>query len=377
MLKFLRRKKKYNRLQNRRFFLFVNTIFLIVAALFAMWTIVSIVKLPIIRHSPFTYLVKKNEHSKPSHILNIISYNQSLFTLANNPPIINSSKYTVSSSTSHTAILWPVHTVYPDYGAVFPFNRVVAFYGNFYSSKMGILGEYPINKVLSKLKAQVAKWEYADPQTPIIPAIDYIAITAQDSPGVYGLYSLRMPKSQIEKAIHIANEVHGLVFLDVQVGMSTLQNELPYLAQYLHLPNVELAIDPEFAMKTRVAVPGTIIGTFDASDINFAIRYLAKIVRTYHLPPKILVIHRFTEAAITNYKKIIHLPGVQIVIDMDGWGSAQNKIKTYHDVIYSEPVQFTGFKIFYKNDISKPGWHILTPEDLLKLNPRPSFIQYQ
>lgn len=373
MIKLLRRKKEYNRLQNRRFFLFVNVIFLTVAALVAMWTIVSIVKSPIIIHSPFTYLVTRNEHSKPSHILNIISYNQLLFTLANNPPIINSYKHTISSST----LLWPVHTVYPDYGAIFPFNRVVAFYGNFYSSKMGILGEYSSNEVLLKLKAQVAKWEYADPQIPVIPAIDYIAITAQNSPGVSGLYSLRMPKNQIEKAIHMADKVHGLVFLDVQVGMSTLQNELPYLAQYLQLPNVELAIDPEFAMKTRAAVPGTLIGTFDASDINFTIRYLAGIVRTYNLPPKILVIHRFTEAAITNYKKIIHLPEVQIVIDMDGWGSAKNKIKTYHDVIYSEPVQFTGFKIFYKNDTSKPGWHVLTPKDLLKLNPRPSFIQYQ
>lgn len=35
---------------------------------------------------------------------------------------------------------WPVKYGYPLPGAIFPFNRVVAYYGNFYSKKMGVLG---------------------------------------------------------------------------------------------------------------------------------------------------------------------------------------------------------------------------------------------
>jgi hypothetical protein len=39
-------------------------------------------------------------------------------------------------------------------------------------------------------------------------------------------------------------------------------------------------------------------------------------------------------------------------------------------------VQFTGFKIFYHND-TKKGDPLMQPADVLKLRPRPLYIQYQ
>ena len=36
---------------------------------------------------------------------------------------------------------WPVKTAYPEAGAILPFKRIVAYYGNLYSKKMGVLGE--------------------------------------------------------------------------------------------------------------------------------------------------------------------------------------------------------------------------------------------
>ena len=80
---------------------------------------------------------------------------------------------------------------------------------------------------------------------------------------------------------------------------------------------------------------------------------------------------------VTNYKEIKPLPEVQIVMNMDGWGTQPKKIGTYKNFIYPEPVQFTGFKLFYKNDILSPGTVLFTPEQLLQLNPRPIYIQYQ
>jgi len=62
---------------------------------------------------------------------------------------------------------------------------------------------------------------------------------------------------------------------------------------------------------------------------------------------------------------------------MDGWGGKAKKIGTYNNFIYKEPIQFTGFKIFYKTDVKETGTTIFTPEELLKLNPRPIYIQYQ
>lgn len=191
-----------------------------------------------------------------------------------------------------------------------------------------------------------------------------------------------MPDSEIDKVLAMAAKIparaggNAIVFLDVQVGFSDLQTEVPLLEKYLKLPNVHLGVDPEFSMKTGIR-PGKVVGTLDATDINFAVNYLAKIVRENNLPPKILVVHRYTEKMVTNYKEITPLPEVQIVMDMDGWGGAAKKIGTYRSFIYPEPVQFTGFKLFYKNDIVTPTSTLMTPEDLLKLNPRPSYIQYQ
>lgn len=283
----------------------------------------------------------------------------------------------VSARQNTNTQLWPPYAVYPKYGAIFPFKRVVAYYGNFYSKNMGVLGEYPKKEMLAKLERAVKAWTVADPTTSVVPAIDYIAITAQGSSGSDGMYRARMPDSQIEKALSISREVHGVLILDVQVGLSTLENELPLLKKYLKQPDVELAIDPEFSMSKSKIPPGRIIGTVDAKDINYAIEYLAKLVRTYHLPPKFLVVHRFTEAMVTNYKKIVPLPEVQVVMDMDGWGSPSRKRRTYKDVIYKEPIQFTGFKLFYKNDIRPPSDHLMTPKEVLQLIPRPIFIQYQ
>jgi hypothetical protein len=122
--------------------------------------------------------------------------------------------------------------------------------------------------------------------------------------------------------------------------------------------------------------PGTKIGTIDASDINYASGYLAKLVREHGLPPKVLVIHRFTRGMVTNYQDIVLRPEVQIVMHMDGWGAPWLKRDSYKDYIVKEPVQYAGFKLFYHND-TKAGDPLMTPSEVLRLTPRPLYIQYQ
>lgn len=272
---------------------------------------------------------------------------------------------------------WPVKDKYALPGAILPFKRVVSYYGNLYSKQMGILGELPKDAMLKKLQGEVKKWNDADSALPAIPALHYIAVTAQGSPGAAGNYRLRMPFKQIDTVISWARSIDALTFIDVQVGLSTIQKELPEFEQYLAMPDVHFGMDPEFSMKTG-AKPGTVIGTYDAADINYVTKYLADIVKKYNLPPKILVVHRFTNAMVTNYKNIELRPEVQIVMDMDGWGSPAKKKDTYKGFIYAQPVQFTGFKIFYKNDTQRVGQkQEMQPEDVLKLKPMPVYIQYQ
>jgi len=282
---------------------------------------------------------------------------------------------TVKIATS-TPSLWPIKTVYPNYGALLPFDRIVAYYGNFYTGQLGVLGQYPPEQMLQMLMGEVAKWQATDPKTQVIPAIDYIAVTAQGTPGPDSKYRLRMPDDQIQKAITLANQVNGLVILDIQVGQSTVETEVPLLAQYLKLPNVELALDPEFSMKPGQR-PGTVIGSMDASDINFAAHFMANLVTENNIPPKILVVHRFTEQMVTNDQDITPLPQVQVVMDMDGFGTPAQKTKIYKEVVADHPVQFTGLKLFYKNDIVSPSPGLMTDSSVLNLTPEPSFIQYQ
>ena len=274
---------------------------------------------------------------------------------------------------------WPAKATRPNGGAILPFKRIIAYYGNLYSRKMGVLGEYPEEEMLTRLNNEVKRWQQADPETPTIPALHYIVTTAQQGPAFDGKYRLRMPHSEIDKVIAMAEKSHALVFLDVQLGKSTLQQELPLLEDYLKLPQVHLGIDPEFSMKTG-ANPGRVIGTMDATDINYAAGYLARVVKKYHLPPKMLVVHRFTMDMMTGYKKIAPLPEVEIIIDMDGWGPRAKKLDTYKQVITNQPIQFSGFKLFYKNDIrgsKSASSSIMTPSEVLKLRPIPSYIQYQ
>lgn len=271
---------------------------------------------------------------------------------------------------------WPAKAPYSLPGAILPFHRIVAFYGNLYSKKMGILGELPKNEMLAKLKGEVAKWQAADSSIPVIPALHYVAVTAQGAGGKDGKYRYRMPYSQIDTIISWAKEINAVVFVDIQVGHSTVKDEVPQLETYLKMPNVNLGIDPEFSLKNG-EVPGTKIGTFNADDINNAIDFLADIVKKNNIPPKILVVHRFTQGMVRGSENIKKVPEVQVVMDMDGWGDKILKKSTYLLYIKREPVQFTGFKLFYHNDTKTGADQLYTPQELLKFTPKPIYIQYQ
>ncbi len=297
----------------------------------------------------------RNSQYTDTASLDTALYNQQLLALVHNRP----------------SAAWPVKTAYPLNGALLPFRRIVAYYGNLYSAGMGILGAVPEEQMLQKLQGEVTKWQKADTITPVLPALHYIAVTAQRSPGKGKKYRLRMPFDQIDTILAMAKKIDAIVFLDIQPGHSTLREEIPLLKKYMSLPHVHLGIDPEYSMKGG-EVPCSAIGTVDAADINYASGYLAQLVKEQDLPPKILIVHRFTQGMITHYKKIETRPEVQIVINMDGFGGAAKKIYTYTHWVKGEPVQFTGFKLFYKNDPV-----LMQPADILKLYPRPVYIQYQ
>ena len=272
--------------------------------------------------------------------------------------------------------LWPVKMAPPLPGSLLPANRILAFYGNPLSKKMGVLGEYPKEQMLAMLDREVARWAKADPEHPVIPALHFIVTVAQGAPGRNGLYRLQMRDSMTNAIHEWAKAKHALLFLDVQPGKSTVEAEVPRLRPFLESPDVHLAIDPEFAMAPSGAVPSTRVGTVDAKDVNWAIDFLDRIVKEKQLPPKVLIVHRWTRKMVTNAKAIRPVPNVQVVMDMDGWGPPWLKFDSYHDYEKAEPVQFTGFKLFFYHD-TQTGDPLLTPEEVLRLTPKPLYIQYQ
>jgi hypothetical protein len=184
--------------------------------------------------------------------------------------------------------LWPVKNApAPLPGAILPAKRIVAFYGNPLSTRMGILGEFKPEEMLRKLDAEVAAWNAVDPAHPVQPALHLIALVADARPGASGKYRTRHDSAMIEKVYGWARSRNALLFIDLQVGQSTLQHELPWIEKFLVRPDVHLGIDPEFSMKNG-GIPGRRIGTYDAADINYASRFLAELVRKHQLPPTIL-----------------------------------------------------------------------------------------
>jgi hypothetical protein len=261
-------------------------------------------------------------------------------------------------------------------GAILPEKRLIAYYGNPNSRRMGVLGEYGKEDMLRRLRAEVKAWEKADPSVPVQPALHLIAVVAQGEPGKAGKYRMVMPDAVVEKVYGWAKEAGAVLFIDIQTGHDDIRALLPRFEWILKNPDVHLGIDPEFNMKQSGKVPGAKIGTYDASDINYASGFLADLVRRHNLPPKVFVVHRFTRAMVTNAKQIKLRPEVQLVMHMDGWGAPWLKRDTYKDYIVTEPVQYAGFKLFYHND-TKKGDPLMRPNDVLRLNPKPLYIQYQ
>lgn len=270
---------------------------------------------------------------------------------------------------------WPVESPPLLPGSILPAQRIVCYYGNPNSTRMGILGQYPKDEMLARLRRQIAEWEAADPSMPVKPCLHMVSVVAQGEPGTAGRYRTIMRDETVQQVYDWARDIGGIFIVDIQVGTDDIRNILPRFEWILTNPDVHLAIDPEFYMKDGTP-PGRKIGTMDAADINYAADYLTDLVRRHNLPPKVLVIHRFTQRMVTNYQNIRLRPEVQIIINMDGWGEPWLKRDSYRDYVVREPVQFTGFKIFYGND-TRSGTPIMTPGDVLRLRPQPVYVQYQ
>lgn len=254
--------------------------------------------------------------------------------------------------------------------AVLENSIIVAWYGNPWTGKMGILGRLQGAALADGLKQQANAYARVTKKQ-VIAAYELIAVVAQGQPGSDGMYRRRESRDVIERTIRDARAAGFKTILDVQTGRSTVLSELAYLAPYLAEPDVYLALDPEFSMGLD-GVPGRRIGTMYATEVNDAIGVLETIIERHNLPPKVLMVHQFTTGMLPDKEEIWTSPVLDIVLDMDGFGSPALKRHTYKTVLRQAQLEYSGFKLFYIQDTD-----MLQPVQVLALNPPPAVVIYQ
>jgi hypothetical protein len=250
-------------------------------------------------------------------------------------------------------------------------HRLVAFYGTPRSKNMGILGEKPPEEMMKQLKKQAKAYSEADPSHPAVPTIELIATVAQRNPGPDGLYVLKTPRDVIKRYAELAKKNHALLLLDVQLGRASVMHGVKAVAPFLKLPYVHLAIDTEYSVD-KGKVPGIDLGHVDGTEIQKAVEYVDQLVEKNHLPDKVVVVHQFGNGIVTHKNLIKPTEHVEIPLNYDGFGDPAVKMAAYGKLVRKQPIQYGGFKLFFKNDHP-----LLSPKEVLKLDPAPAVVDYQ
>jgi len=250
--------------------------------------------------------------------------------------------------------------------------QVIAYYGYPGNRWLGVLGEFDSYERLgASLQEMADAYDEVNGNRQAVGALHLIAAVAQDSPQADGSHLYRMPGELIQQYVAIAEIYDFIVFLDLQIGTSDVASEVQRILPYLTHPRVHLALDPEWTMPPGVT-PGTFIGSMDASAINTAQQMLQEVVDETRLPSKILVVHQFTESMITNKALIERLPGVDLVVDMDGFGGREIKLQHYQWYVVDQGAPHGGMKLFFDEDID-----MFQPADMMEIVPQPDYVQYQ
>lgn len=258
-------------------------------------------------------------------------------------------------------------------------HRMVAYYGHPSTGLMGELGRHEPEQMMRKLKRQTRAYSNLDPERPAIPTIELIASVAQPTSMSDGSFLTRLDRGSIEEYAKLAEKHKALLLLDVQLGRSSVMEELEILRPFLERPYVHLAIDTEYSVEEG-EIPGQDLGEVDGPEIQQAVEELDRMVEEEGIPDKVLLVHQFESGIVTNKDAIKPTDNVQVVLHADGFGGPAAKLAKYDLLVRDEPIQYGGFKLFYPlDDPSLPGQDIplLKPEEVLALDPAPAVVTYQ
>lgn len=250
---------------------------------------------------------------------------------------------------------------------------VVSVYGHPGFCVMGELGCHadPHDAVASA-RALAEEYDALNGDQPTVPALHLIVDVAQANPGADDQYLDQMPLDEIAEWVELARDEGVLIFLDIQIGWGDMFEHVTRLEPFLEEPFVHLAIDPEFATKSRGTRPGLVIGTLTADEVNRVQHYLRDLVIRTGGPSKVLVVHQFMASMLTDAEAFEAVDGVEISIDMDGWGPPQPKIAGYEAYALASYSARPAFKLFEHWDDP-----LMTPAEVMGMPVPPAYVIYQ
>ncbi len=276
----------------------------------------------------------------------------------------------------------------PSVGAPLPNDRIVAAYGivgggeyNGPASNLQMLDAY-----LPTLQDLGKQYAALDPTHPVQLALDLVVNVIQQCSQFPKWCASSTDDATIQSYITYCQQHHLLLFFDLQLGVEPVSEAVvdqlqPYLQKY---DFTELALDTEFHFPNNpqgyaeAAGYPCCLGWMNASEVNWAINYLAQTSLQYHLPRKVLVIHEWNSAVLPDKDKITLNPNVSVVLQSDGFGFVDNKLGDYQAFVQQDLIEYGGYKLFipYPGD---PDYDIpfQSPQDVMRLFPQPLFVSYQ
>lgn len=294
---------------------------------------------------------------------------------ASDAPLLDASVHVVSRvSLLETQLLrsQPVTSRASGQASLFDQAQVVSLYGYPEIPGLGDLGRYSPDEAAIEVARMAAEYDALNGDRDAIGAMHLIVALAQTVPLNDGSYLNRLDRETIAAYVEAARTHGVLLILDTQLGMAEPLEEARRLEEFLEEPFVHLALDPEFGMRASGGVPGDVIGSVDAAQVNAVQRYLAGLVREHALPQKLLVVHQFRGDMLTHSEPWRDTPEVARVINFDGWGPLDKKLAKYDEYATAHYAEYAGIKLF-------EGWDtpMLTPEQVLALPRQPDLVVYQ
>jgi hypothetical protein len=252
-------------------------------------------------------------------------------------------------------------------------RQYVALYGVPGTGVLGVLGEQDSTAAVQRARDMAALYQPLTDKT-VVPMFEMMATVASATAGADGNYSAEIPIEELRPWIDEAAAAGLYVVIDLQPGRTDFLTQAQQYQPLLELPNVGLALDPEWRLQPD-QVHLRQIGSVTAAEVNSVIQWLADLTSEKALPQKMLVLHQFQLRMIQDRPAIdMSRPEIGMVIHADGQGSQPAKQDTWNALRDGAPVGMAwGWKNFYDEDLP-----VLTPEQTMRnVSPVPDLVTYQ